>query len=115
MTQTLRDLATEQLDVFAKEYGPPNDRDQAILRWMRYLVSSGRVPDDTLKVMPEVSRHNEPQDNPQEYECGCVVITRITDRDTRHNECPFEMRLALPCDSNVCELAHLRSDAWRSR
>lgn len=98
----------EQLDFFTKEHGSPNDRAAAIERWMRYLVSSGRVPDNILEAMPEVSRHNEPQDSPQEYECGCVVVTRITDRDTRHKEYPFEMRLAMPCDSSACALAHLK-------
>ena len=113
MLRTLRSFATEQLDVFSEEYGPPSDRDQAIERWMCNLVATGQVPDDILEAMPEVSRHNEPQVSPQEYECGCVMVTRITDRDCRtwlgHDEKPFEMRLAIPCDGRTCELVHLRN------
>jgi hypothetical protein len=114
MTQTLRDYATEQLDAFLAEHEPSrDDRDQVIKRWMRHLVSIGDVPDNILEAMPEVSRHNEPQDSPQEYECGCVTVTRVTDRDGRtwlgHDEKPFEMRLAIPCGGTACELGHLRS------
>ena len=103
MTRTLRDYATEQLDAFLAEHEPSRDgRDQVIERWMRHLVSVGDVPDDILESMPEVSRHNEPQVSPQEYECGCVAITRITDRDCRtwlgYDEKPFEMRLAMSCE-----------------
>jgi hypothetical protein len=99
---TLREFATQQMDDFARECGPPSDRTEAIERWMRGLVASGQVPDDILEAMPEVSRHNKPQLSPQEYECGCVAMTRITDRDSRHKEEPFEMRLALPCDGTSC-------------
>lgn len=116
MTQTLREVATEQLDSFAGEYGPPDDRDQAIDRWMRHLVGIGQVPDDILEAMPEVSRDNSPQISPQEYECGCVAVVRVTDRDGRtwlgRDEKPFEMRLAIPCDGVACELTHLR---WMER
>jgi len=112
VTQTLRSIAVQQLDVVAEEYGPPDDRDEAIERWMRHLVGTGQVPDEVLEAMPEVSRHNEPQISPQEYECGCVAMTRITDRNgcswLGRLEEPFEMRLALPCDSAACELSHLR-------
>lgn len=116
MTQTLRDYAAEQLDVIVAEYGPPSDgRDQAIERWMRHLVGVGQVPDGILEAMPEVSRHNEPQISPQEYECGCVAVTRITDRDCRtwrgYDEKPFEMHLAMPCNGTGCKLAHLREGA----
>ena len=110
MTRTLRDLAAEQLD----EYGPSSDdRDHAVDRWVRHLIAVGRVPDNILGAMPEVSRHNEPQVSPQEYECGCVAMTRVTDRDCRtwlgYDEKPFEMRLALPCtDGAACELAGVR-------
>jgi hypothetical protein len=62
------------------------------------------LPDEVLRELPEISRHNEPQIAPQEYECGCVAITRITDRDTRRHERPFEMRLAQPCGKTICEL-----------
>ena len=109
MTQTLRDLATREVDSIIEEYGKPIDsRRQAIERRMRSLAATGQVPDDILETMPEVSRHNHPQDSPQEHECGCVTITRITDRDYRHKEEPFEMRLAIPCAGAACELAHLR-------
>jgi len=109
--QTLREIAAEQLDSFTAEYGPPDDREAAIKRWMRYLVNSHEIPDDILAAMPEISRHNEPQDSPQEYPCGCVAVTHITDRDYRRHEEPFEMRLALPCDEIVCALAHLHTRA----
>lgn len=112
---TLRDYAADQVDVIITEQGPPgDDRDQMIERWMRRLVSVGDVPDDILEAMPEVSRHNEPQIGPQEYECGCVAMTRITDRNGSswrgRLEEPFEMRLVLPCDGTGCELSHLRTD-----
>jgi hypothetical protein len=110
--QKLRDRAAAELDSFTAEYGPPDDREAAIDRWLRHLIETGQVADDILEAMPEVSRHNEPQTGPQEYECGCVTITRITDRDYRRNEEPFEMRLALPCDGGpACELLHLRTEA----
>jgi hypothetical protein len=113
--RTLHDFATTQLDEVVGEYGPPSDRDAAIERWTRHLVGTGQVPDDILEAMPEVSRHNEPQVSPQEYECGCVAMTRITDRNGSswrgRLEEPFEMRLALPCDGAACELLHLREGA----
>jgi hypothetical protein len=65
---------------------------------------SWRIRDEDLAVMPEISRHDEPQISPQEYECGCVAITRITDREARRGERPFEMRLALPCGTANCEV-----------
>ncbi len=112
MPRTLRDYATEQLDGFTGEYGPPDDRDQAIDSWVRHLVGTCQVPDDLLEAMPEVSRHNNPQVSPQEYDCGCVAMIRITDRNGSswrgRLEAPFEMRLVLPCDSESCELARLR-------
>jgi len=114
MTRVLRDFAAAQLDDIADEYGrgAQDDRDSAIERWMRHLVGINQVPDDILEAMPEVSRHNDPQISPQEYECGCVAMTRITDRDCRtwlgYDDKPFEMRLAIPCDGTTCELAHLR-------
>jgi hypothetical protein len=105
MTQDLRDFAAAQLDT----YGAPDDRDAA-----RHLVGTGQIPDDLLAAMPEVSRHNAPQVSPQEYECGCVTITRVTDRNGSswrgRLEAPFEMRLALPCDGAHCELTHLRKE-----
>jgi hypothetical protein len=111
MPQTLRDFARKDLEAFFKEYGAPiNSRDQAVGRRMRSLAATGQIPDDILETMLEVSRHNHPQNSPQEYKCGCVAITRITDRDYLHNEEPFEMRLAIPCGRSVCELAHLRTE-----
>jgi len=113
MTQTLRDLAAEQIAAVTGEYGAPDDRDAAIESWIRHLVGTCQVPDDLLAAMPEVSRHDDPQVSPQEYECGCVAITRVTDRNScawlGPTEQPFEMRLALPCDGPACELSHLRS------
>jgi hypothetical protein len=116
VTKTLHDYAAEQVDAIIAEYGPPSDgRDQMIARWTQRLVSVGDVPDNILEALPEVSRHNEPQIGPQEYECGCVAITRVTDRNgcswLGSLEAPFEMRLALPCDGANCELAHLREGA----
>ena len=109
MTQALRNYAAEQCDTFLAEYGPPLDgRDQVIERWMRHLIGVGNVPEDILEAMPEVSCHNEPQDSPQEYDCGCVAITRSTDRDARRGEKPFEMRLAIACGKgSCCELAEV--------
>jgi len=116
VTQALRDIAATQVDAVTAEYGAPDDREQAIERWMRHLVATAQVPDDILVALPEVSRHNSPQICPQEYECGCVTMTRITDRDGRtwlgYDEKPFEMRLVMPCnDSTDCELVHLREGA----
>jgi hypothetical protein len=108
MLKTLRDIATEQLDAFTEDLGPPSDRDAAIVRWMRHLAGTGQVPDDILEAMPEISRHDEQQVSPQEYDCGCLATTRITDREYRYGEKPFEMRLAIPCDGARCELPHLR-------
>jgi hypothetical protein len=71
----------------------------------RNLIARGwRIRDEDLAAMPEISRHDEPQISPQEYECGCVAVTRITDRDVRRGERPFEMRLALPCGTASCEV-----------
>jgi hypothetical protein len=115
MMQPLRDFAIQQLAVVAVagEYGPPSDRDEAVARWTRHLISTGQIPDDILEAMPEVSRDNDPQISPQEYECGCVAVTRITDRDGRtwhgYDEKPFDMRLAIPCEGTTCKLAHLRA------
>lgn len=63
------------------------------------------LPDERLTALPLVSTHDEPQIAPQEYECGCVTVTRITDRDHRLGERPFEMRLAIACGTEACELA----------
>ncbi len=60
--------------------------------------------EDQLAALPLVSEHSEPQIAPQEYECGCVTVTRITDRDARNGYRPFEMRLAVACESQSCEI-----------
>jgi len=52
---------------------------------------------DALESAPVVSRHTDPQPSPQEWECGCVTATYITDGDTRAGDRPFEMRLAIAC------------------
>lgn len=66
---------------------------------------SMRIPDEVMDCLEEISRHDDPQLGPQEYECGCVTITRITDRDARRaGEKPFEMRLAIVCDGPGCEV-----------
>ena len=68
------------------------------------------LPDERLAALPLVSEHNSPQDSAQEYECGCVAVTRITDRDYRLGQRPFEMRLAVDCDSPTCERRFPPSD-----
>lgn len=108
----LRVLAAKRLDAFALDNEPPYDREAAIERWTQRMITVGDIPDEILEAMPEVSRSNDPQISPQAYECGCVAVLRITDRDGRtwcgHDEKPFEMRLAVPCDGASCELALLR-------
>lgn len=64
------------------------------------------LDDDVLTELPLISTHTAPQDSPQEYECGCIAVTRITDRDTRNGERPFEMRLAITCGTKECEAAN---------
>ncbi len=61
------------------------------------------LDDEVLAELPLISTHEEPQLGPQEYECGCVAVTRITDRDTRRGEKPFEMRLAIACGTVECQ------------
>lgn len=65
-------------------------------------------PDERLAALPLVSIHDEPQLAPQQYECGCVTVTRITDRDHRRGEKPFEMRLALACGTDHCDVPYAR-------
>lgn len=62
------------------------------------------LSDARLAALPLISAHQEPQTSPQEYECGCVTVTRITDRDARRGEYPFEMRLAVHCETADCEI-----------
>jgi hypothetical protein len=108
VTRTLREYATAHLDEAAKEYGAPSDRPEAIDRWMCHLIATCQVPDDILEALPEVSRHDDPQIGPQEYECGCVTMARVTDRNSCSwlgpTEKPFEMRLVLTCDGTRCEV-----------
>jgi hypothetical protein len=93
------------IDVDGNEWG--SVRDLLAREWL--------IRDEDLAAMPEISRHDEPQVSPQEYECGCVAVTRITDRDSRLGEQPFEMRLALPCGRVNCELVHQNQDRSLSR
>lgn len=58
--------------------------------------------EDALERAPVVSRHNWPQPSPQEWDCGCVTATYVTDRDASAREQPFEMRLAHKCSSGLC-------------
>lgn len=54
---------------------------------------------------PVVSRHQYPQNGPQEWDCGCVTGAYVTDRNALiEGEDPFEMRLAEPCDDPNCEV-----------
>lgn len=71
------------------------------------------LPDERLVSLPLVSIHGEPQDSPQEYDCGCVTVTRITDRDYRRGERPFEMRLAVACETAACETAAGYTAPWQ--
>lgn len=54
-----------------------------------------RLPPEVLEAMPEISRDDRPYVSPQEYECGCVAISRITDRG--RGEKAFEMVRAIAC------------------
>jgi len=90
------------IDVDGNEWTDP--RDLIAREWL--------IRDEDLVAMPEISRHDDPQISPQEYECGCVAVTRITDRDARRGEQPFEMRLALPCGREDCELVHWNQDHY---
>lgn len=101
--RALRELAAAEMDEFWREHDlEPGDRAEAIECYARQLAASGGVPDEILQAMPEISRHDSPQCGPQEYECGCVAVVRVTDRDVWHGEKPFELRLAFPCDGTKC-------------
>lgn len=78
--------------------GEANDLTDHEIRW------SFSLPDEQLAALPLVGTHGEPQLAPQEYECGCVTVTRVTDRDHRRGERPFEMRLARRCRTPTCEV-----------
>lgn len=69
-----------------------------------------RLGDERLERLVLVSEHSYPQISPQEYECGCITVTRVTDRDVRLGEKPFEMRLAISCTSDQCERVRLGDD-----
>lgn len=56
---------------------------------------------------PVVSEHRHPQPSPQEWECGCVTRTYVTDRDFLQGESPFEMRLVRACLTPACEVMPL--------
>lgn len=60
------------------------------------------LSDEALAALPEVSRHDVPQGSPQEYGCGCLTVTRLTDCDAGRDERPFEMRLIVPCGTPAC-------------
>lgn len=60
---------------------------------------------------PVISAHVEPQPSPQEYGCGCVAVTYVTDRDYLRGEKPFEMRLADDCGTPGCLVVH-RGPWW---
>lgn len=53
---------------------------------------------------PALSKHNEPQHTPQEYDCGCVTAVYVTHRDYRYGQKPFELRLAVYCDTDSCQI-----------
>lgn len=65
----------------------------------------GIRPYPDLSDAPVVSKHPYPQPSPQEWDCGCITATWITDRDAMtEGEDPFEMRLAHRCDGTDCQL-----------
>lgn len=71
------------------------------------------LPDDRLAALPLVSTHDDPQETPQEFDCGCVTVARITDRDSRQKKRPFEMRLAVACETAACETAAGYTPCWQ--
>lgn len=56
-----------------------------------------RLPPEVIEEMIEISRNDRPLASPQEYDCGCVAIQRVTARDSRLHQAPFEMALAIRC------------------
>jgi hypothetical protein len=81
-----------------------NQRAEALRHWWT-------LSDEDLAALPEVSRHDEPQVSPQEYDCGCITVTRVTDRDARRGERPFEMRLIAPCGDPSCRAKAPQKDS----
>ena len=65
------------------------------------------LPDERIEALPLVSRHEEPQIGPQEYECGCVTVEHVTARE--RGDTPFEMRLAFLCGTVACEVQTIKN------
>jgi hypothetical protein len=64
-----------------------------------------RLSDEERDALPEISRHEYPVAAPQEYDCGCIAVLRVTAR--YRVDRPFEMALAIPCDKHgtpACEV-----------
>lgn len=61
-------------------------------------MNEAYIRQDDLRDKPLISVHNEPQVSPQEYDCGCVSVSYVTDRDIFRREYPFEMRLVTFCN-----------------
>lgn len=59
---------------------------------------------------PVLSCHDLPQPYPQEWPCGCVTDSYVTDRDALAGEKPFEMRWVYRC-SRRCAIRRLMVDA----
>jgi hypothetical protein len=57
-----------------------------------------------LERAPVVTIHDEPQPSPQEWPCGCVTATYVTDRDALAGGRPFEMRLVTRCARGRCAI-----------
>lgn len=68
------------------------------------------TPDGILAALPLIEAFNHPQPEPQEYDCGCVAVLRITDADYRDRGKPFEMRLAIPCGTDHCDVVRERTE-----
>jgi hypothetical protein len=70
----------------------------------------GRWNPDTEHA-PVLTCHDYPQASPQEWDCGCVTATHITDRDALAGERPFEMRWTLRCERSRCAIRRMMLDA----
>jgi hypothetical protein len=64
---------------------------------------------------PIVSCYDDPQPTPQEWVCGCVTATYITDRDGLRGGRPFEMRLVDRCQSSRCRVRRALLDGLLHR
>jgi len=83
----------------------PRVRDEdGVERWTRaaIAINCGGVPDEIVEMFPLVRRYNCPQISPQEWDCGCVAVLRITGEDARCGGQPFELRLAAVCGGVGC-------------